>query len=169
MFRSSLCVCSMLTISLFTLGCGGGGTAPSTASSTYDREAELERERMRQAAALAAKRESQARSYAQQAGRQIMDGVGGGRDLVVDQTDWKFDSYAQEHIIKVDVDFNGAFLRNNHYSVSGVLTVAEDGSNPRFSRTYSNENFQKLESRLKWAAGAAAAAIVLNELSKSKE
>jgi hypothetical protein len=115
---------------------------------------------------LAEERKSLARRYANEAGSQVMDGVGGGQDLVVTVTSWEFDNSAGEFIINMAIAFNGAIFRSNSYSVDGILTLKEDGRSPRFSRTYANDKFRKLESRLKWAAGAAAAVIVLNEMSK---
>jgi hypothetical protein len=79
---------------------------------------------------------------------------------------WEFDKYAGEFLINMSVRFNGAFVRSNNYQADGILTVKEDGRTPRFARTYANDKFLTLESRLRWAIGAAAAVIVLDELSK---
>ena len=146
-----------LASTLLALLAGCSSVSPSM-SPTSDSAAEAAREHQRQ--------KSISKKYARSAARQIMDEVGGGKDLVVDVTEWDYDSYAHEFEITMEMSFNGAIFRNNNYAVDGVLSVKEDGSKASFARTYSNERFKKLEGRLKFAAGAAATAIILNELSK---
>ena len=88
------------------------------------------------------------------------------RNLIVDVTGFRYVEHAEELDIEMQVSFNGAIFRGNSYSVSGRLVVGDNGSNPRFSRRYANNNFQKLERNLKLAAGAAATVIVLDEMNK---
>lgn len=92
-----------------------------------------------------AKREGQARKYARRAGNQIMEAIGGGQDLIINHRLNYFDPTARTLEIAMEVSFNGSIVRSNNYQLSGVLTVDEDGRNPKFARRAANENYTDME------------------------
>lgn len=122
-----------------------------------------EQKRFEETLRINSQRYSLASKFAEQAGSQLMNAVGGGRDLITQVSGWDFDENRTRFRIKLNAQFHGAFVRANFYSITGVLIVNEDGSNPEFSRTYANDRFQKLESRLAWVGTV----IVLSELASN--
>jgi multidrug efflux pump subunit AcrA (membrane-fusion protein) len=140
-----------------------------------EREAErqrLEAERRRQeeerrrAEAERARLDSLAGRYAAQAGRQVMNAIGGGQDLVTRYGDWRFDPAQRLFTIPMTVSFNGSINRSNQYRVSGVLTVAENGSNPRFAREQANQNYRDMEGLVFTIGLTAAGLYILNDLAQ---
>lgn len=125
---------------------------------------EAERVRLEQEART--KRESQARNYARAAGRQIMDTIGGGQDLIVNHRLKYFDATTRTLEIAMEVSFNGAVFRSNNYQVSGVLTVGEDGRNPKFARMAANQNYMDTENTMTALGVTVAGVLILNEMSK---
>jgi hypothetical protein len=109
-----------------------------------------------------------ARSYARAAGQQLMDALGGGQDLIVTVGQWYLDPRTRQFEVPMHVSFNGAFIRTNNYQVAGVLTVLEDGSQPRFSRQTANENYLKVEENLMVLSLTAAGAVVLSDLAREQ-
>jgi len=119
--------------------------------------------------AIRVQQESLVRNYSRSAGQQIMEVIGGGQDLIVQPRKWYFDAPANEFEIPMDVSFNGAVFRSNNYQVSGVLTVQQNGSNPRFARLQANENYQGMESTLTALAITAAGVMVLADMSEDSK
>ena len=98
------------------------------------------------------KNQAEAKSFAKQVarvvGKQIMESVGGGQDLVVKVQAVDYDSILGEFEIDIVVSFNGVIFRSDNYQAAGRITVREDGTNPRFARTAINENFREWASTL---------------------
>jgi hypothetical protein len=111
-----------------------------------------------------AEREADVERYAHNAAEQIMNSVGGGQDLRVNIISWKYNSALKQYKINCEIYFNGAIFRSHHYEVDGILTVNEDGSNAKFSRTWVNQRFAELENNLKILAGFGAVIYILNNL-----
>lgn len=128
--------------------------------------ARLEAERLRREMEERGRREVLARDYSRNAGRQIMDAIGGGQDLIVRHGEWAFDAATSEFEIPMEVSFNGLFVRSNNYRVAGLLTVSEDGTNPRFARSGANQTYLDMESTVTALQLTAAGAMVLNELAQ---
>lgn len=124
---------------------------------------EAERARLEQEARI--ERERQARNYARTAGRQIMKAIGGGQDLIVNHKLRYFDESTRTLEIGMDVSFNGAIFRSNHYQVSGVLTVGQNGSKPKFARRAANQNYLDAESTMTALGVTIAGVLILNEMS----
>lgn len=137
-------VAVVMTVSLTSVACGDDGRA---ARETQERRA------------------GQVRTYARLAGQSIMDAIGGGQDLVVASGAWSFDEAAAEFDIPLEVSFNGSVVRGNNYRVTGVLTIGEDGSNPRFARLNASENYLAWENAL---TGARVGALIAQALERSK-
>lgn len=100
---------------------------------------EAEKARLEQEAAV--RRQEKARDYARRVGQEIMNAIGSGQDLIVNHNLRYYDATAKTLEIAMEVSFNGAFFRSNHYQVSGVLTVNENGHNPRFARQAANQKY----------------------------
>ncbi len=113
------------------------------------------------------RRQTLARDFSQSAGRQIMSAIGGGQDLIVRHGEFNYDPVRGELEIPVAVSFNGLFIRRNNYRVTGVLTVGEDGANPRFARSEANENYLDMEDTITAVTITAAGVMVLTEMSDS--
>jgi hypothetical protein len=126
----------------------------------------LEAERLRRAEEERSRREGLARNYSRSAGRQIMDAIGGGQDLIVRHGQWTFDATTRELEIPMEVSFNGLFVRSNNYRVAGVLTVSEDGTSPQFARSGANQTYLDMEGTVTALQLTAAGAMVLNELAQ---
>jgi len=127
---------------------------------------EAEKARLEQEAAV--KRQENARKYARRAGEKIMSAIGGGRDLIVNHQLRYFDKTAKTLEIAMEVSFNGAIWRSNNYQVSGVLTVNENGRNPKFARQIANPNYMDQE-KIMIAAGVlviVGGAYVLSEMNE---
>ena len=122
-------------------------------------QARLEREAQVQ-------RERRAREYARKAGKQIMDAIGGGQDLIVSHQLRYHDPDTSILEIAMDVSFNGALFRSNNYQVTGVLTVGEDGTSPRFARRDANQNYKDAEATMTALGVTVAGVLVLNEMGK---
>lgn len=129
-----------------------------------EREARIERERQEREAQI--QRERHARDYARKAGKQIMDAIGGGQDLIVNHQLRYYDPDTNILEIAMDVSFNGSFFRSNNYQVTGMLTVGEDGSKPRFARRDANQNYKDAEATMTALGVTVAGVLVLNEMSK---
>jgi hypothetical protein len=111
------------------------------------------------------RRQMLASDFSRSAGRQIMDAIGGGQDLIVRHGEFNYDAARGELEIPMDVSFNGLFIRRNNYRVNGVLTVGEDGGNPRFARLEANQNYLDMEETITALAFTAAGVMVLSEMS----
>lgn len=103
-----------------------------------------------------------AKEYGKNAGKEIMEAVGGGQDLRVIIKDWNYEEYASRYEIAIEVYFHGAMVRANEYHVNGELTIDRDGSNGSFARTFANARFQDVENMLNWVG----VVVVLGELSE---
>lgn len=146
---------------LLLSACGERGESAADEMQRLQVEALAEAQR---AEALRVKHESLVREYSRSAGRQIMDAIGGGQDLIVQTGEWYFDAPAKQLEIPMDVSFNGMVFRSNNYRVSGVLTVNENGSDPQFARLDANENYQNMESTLTALAVTAAGVMILADM-----
>lgn len=113
-----------------------------------------------------AERYAEVKSFARSAGRQIMSKVGDGRDFRVKVTGWEYNPADGKYEISMETYFNGLIYRSNNYEVDGVLIVNENGRSPKFTRSWANAKFKKLESRIRFWGGVAAGTYVLSELSK---
>ncbi len=123
-------------------------------------------ERVRLEEEARTRRDGLTRRYARAAGEEIMDKIGGGRDLIVTiPGQWYFDATTTELTIPMSVSFNGSFARSNNYRVSGELTVREDGSHPTFARADANENYLGAERRMIALGIMVGGALVLSEMS----
>ncbi len=111
-------------------------------------EQRLREEEQRRAQELHAAHDRFTREAARRMGRRLMDGFGGGQDLVTDVRNWRYDPSARAFEVDMTTSFNGQFVRSNNYWVTGRLTINEDGSNARFARTSANERFRSFESNL---------------------
>lgn len=127
-----------------------------------EREAERRRldEERRRAEAEHQRLDALASAYAYQAGLQLMNAVGGGQDLVTRYGEWRYTPSQRVLTIPVTVAFDGSFIRSNEYFVSGVLTVAEDGSSPKFAREHTNQNYRDAEGRF-LALGLTAGGLII--------
>jgi uncharacterized membrane protein len=154
----------LLTLSCIS-GCNDAGqqerieAAKLEAQRIAAEQARLEREAQ-------IRRERQARTYARKAGRQIMDAIGGGQDLIVNHQLAYFDPSTGTLEITMEVSFNGAIIRSNNYQVTGVLTVGEDGSSPSFARRAANQNYLETEATMTALGVTMAGVLILNEMSK---
>ena len=131
--------------------------------------ARLEAERVRREEEERNRRAGLARAYSRSAGRQIMDAIGGGQDLIVRHGQWTFEAASREFEIPMDLSFNGLFVRTNNYRVAGVLSVAEDGTNARFARSEANQSYLEMESTITALQLTAAGVMVLNEMTQERE
>ena len=94
------------------------------------------------------KRMHMAQTYADKFGKEIMKAAGGGRDLVVSVKKYTYNSFAKKMYIDLVVSFNGSIIRANNYLLAGRMTINEDGSQAKFARTYTNQNFKDMEARI---------------------
>jgi glycogen debranching enzyme len=125
---------------------------------------EAEKARLQQEAIE--RRVSNVRNYSRAAATQLMNAIGGGQDLIVQQGQWYYDTTTDELEIPMAVSFNGLVFRSNNYQLNGVLTVKEDGSNPRFARRQANENYQNAESTITALVVTAAGIVILSDMSQ---
>jgi hypothetical protein len=123
--------------------------------------AEQERQRAEQERQ---RREQLVSVYSSAAGRQVMEAIGGGRDLIVRYGDWTFDDRTGRFTVQMNVSFNGAIIRGNNYYVTGVLTVNEDGSAPQFARASANQNYRDAEARMTALAFTAGGLMLLSDM-----
>lgn len=130
---------------------------------TQRRQQEEQRRREQQ---LQVQRKWTAKKFADLAGKQIMNSIGGGRDLVVDVIQWNFSPLSHDYEIDMQVSFNGSIIRSNNYRVGGRLTVKENGSHPRFARTAANQAFKDQEDLL---TGMKIGVMILEELSNDSK
>ena len=147
-----------------------------TACGSSDQEAKVEAERLeaqriaieraRQEREAQAQRQRLARTFARKAGRQIMNAIGGGRDLIVDHQLKYFDPSTGTLEIAMDVSFNGSVIRSNNYRVTGVLTVREDGREPEFARRSANKMYTDAEKRATALGVTLAGAMILADMNK---
>ena len=107
--------------------------------------------------------------FAEQAGQQIVDDIGGAVDLYTKLVDCKFNAYSNRFKLKVEVHFNGQFIRSNHYEVDGILKLNSDGSQVSFAQTWANDNFKKLVFWEKMAAGVIILSNIANKSNDSYE
>lgn len=149
------------------------GASACNSSSEQDRMEAIRLEAQRLAAEQAqlereaqVQRESRARNYARKAGKQIMDAIGGGQDLIVNHQLKYYDPDTSTLEIAMDVSFNGALFRSNNYQVAGVLTVGNDGSSPRFARRAANQNYTDAEATMTALGVTVAGVLILNEMGK---
>ena len=99
--------------------------------------------------------------FAEQAGKQIVDEIGGAVDLYTEVMSCKYNTYSGLYKLKINVHFNGQFIRSNHYEVDGILKLKSDGTKVSFSQTWANQNFKSLVFWEKVAIGT----IVLADIS----
>ena len=126
-----------------------------------------EEERIRAEKDAAVRRQENTRKYARRAGQQIMNAIGGGQDLIVNHQLRYYDATAKTLEIAMEVSFNGAVFRSNQYKVNGVLTIGENGRNPRFARQAANQKYMDQENTMIFLGGAlvlAGGAYVLSEM-----
>ncbi len=163
-------ICAVLLLVLFSVSaCNHNGQAgkleAARAAAAQVQQEALRLQAERQEAAV--RRKDNARNYARKAGEQIMNAIGGGRDLIVKHNLRYYDPTAKTLEIAMEVSFNGLVWRSNNYLVSGVLTVNENGRNPKFARRAANQNYMDQETTM-IAIGVialAGGAYVLSEMS----
>jgi len=104
-----------------------------------------------------------AESFAEHAGQEMVNQIGGGQNIVVDLEECEYNSYSNQFRLKIDLKFDGAIFSSDHYEVDGILKTNSDGSGASFSQTWANQQFKNLKF---WTNVARAGIIVLNNLSQ---
>ncbi|PJK06678.1 hypothetical protein CO610_10075 [Lysobacteraceae bacterium NML95-0200] len=102
-----------------------------------------------------------AQVLSENAGKQLIEKMGGGQDIRIRMLSCEFNAYNRKFRTEIEVYWNGAFIRSNTYNIDGVLTFGEDGRYPSFSQTYASQSVKDLKF---WAA-LVGGAIILATLS----
>lgn len=78
------------------------------------------------------------------AGQELVQSFGGGRDVEAVVQECTYLGNSEQLILQVQVDWNGALMRRNHYMLAGELQASYDGADAEFRQTDANDRVQRL-------------------------
>ena len=77
--------------------------------------------------------------FSENAGHQMVEKYGGGRDIRIQMNSCYYNSYSGIFKTTVGIYWNGSLVRSNKYNIDGEFKMKSDGSHVEFAEEYANE------------------------------